>query len=89
VSAIKKEAEEHPQSNIGYDAYKDTIIADMIKAGIIDPLKVARSALQNAVSASAMLLTTEAVVADKPEKKDEHGHGDMGAGMGGGMPGMM
>ena len=58
-----------------------TIIPDMIKTGIIDPLKVARSVLQNAVSASAMLLTTEVVVADMPEKKEGHMHG------GGGMPG--
>ncbi|MBU1091337.1 chaperonin GroEL [Patescibacteria group bacterium] len=85
VNAIKEEVAKHPNSNIGYDAHKDKIINDMIKAGIIDPLKVERSALQNAISASSMLLTTEAVVADLPEKKDEH----MGGGMPGGMGGMM
>ncbi|MDD5032721.1 MAG: chaperonin GroEL [Candidatus Pacebacteria bacterium] len=81
VSAIKKEIEEHPNSNIGYDARKDDIISDMLKAGIIDPLKVTRSALQNSVSAAAMLLTTEAVVADIPEKNPPaggHNHGPMG-----------
>jgi len=56
---------------------------DMVKAGIIDPKKVTRSALENAASAAAMILTTEAVVADLPEKKDKGGAGmpDMG-GMG-------
>ncbi|MDY9920766.1 MAG: chaperonin GroEL [Synergistota bacterium] len=60
---------------------------DMIKAGIIDPVKVTRSAVQNASSIAAMVLTTDALVADKPEKKDTLG--DM-AGMGGmgGMGGM-
>lgn len=62
---------------------------DMIKAGIIDPVKVTRSALQNAGSIAAMVLTTEALIADKPEKKSEMG-GMPGAGMGGmgGMEGM-
>lgn len=67
--------------NFGYDANKDTYVEDMVKFGIIDPLKVPRTALENAVSVSAMLLTTEAVVTDLPEKKEEHMHG-------GGMPGM-
>lgn len=60
---------------------------DMIEAGIIDPVKVTRSALQNAASIAAMILTTDAIIADKPEKKDTLG--DM-AGMGGmgGMGGM-
>lgn len=60
---------------------------DMIKAGIIDPVKVTRTAVQNASSIAAMVLTTDALVADKPEKKDTLG--DM-AGMGGmgGMGGM-
>jgi len=60
---------------------------DMIEAGIIDPVKVTRSALQNAGSIAAMVLTTEAIVADKPEKKEPAMPGGMG-GMGG-MPGMM
>ena len=60
---------------------------DMIKAGVIDPTKVTRTALENAASISSLLITTEALVADKPEKKDAApampgGMGDMG-GMGG------
>ena len=56
---------------------------DMIAEGIIDPAKVTRSALQNAASIAALFLTTEAVVADKPEKAPAMpGGGDMG-GMGG------
>ena len=75
--------------NMGYDAEND-IFVDMFKAGIIDPAKVVISALQNAVSAAAMLLTTEAVVTDVPEKKGkEIGTGGAGGGgmdmMGGGM----
>ncbi|MBU1178945.1 chaperonin GroEL [Patescibacteria group bacterium] len=75
VNSIKEELLAHPNSNIGYDALSDKIINDVIKGGIIDPLKVTRSALQNAVSASATLLTTEAVVVELPEKKDNHAHG--------------
>ncbi|GAA3731995.1 chaperonin GroEL [Salinicoccus jeotgali] len=70
---------------IGFNAATDEWV-NMIDAGIVDPTKVTRSALQNAGSVAAMFLTTEAVVADIPE---ENGGGDMGGGMGGGMPGMM
>ena len=52
----------------------------MIKAGIIDPAKVTRSALQNAASIAALFLTTECVIADKPEK-DQGGGGMPGGGM--------
>ncbi len=69
----------------GYNAATDEYV-DMFKAGIIDPTKVVRSALQNAVSAASMLLTTEAVVTDLPEKKNSCDHGQ--AGMSGGMPDM-
>ena len=75
INTIKEEVAEHPASNIGYDARADKIINDMVKAGIIDPVKVTRSALQNAVSAASMFLTTEVVVVDLPEKKKEHMHG--------------
>ncbi len=68
----------------GYNAAKD-IYEDLVVAGIIDPTKVTRSALQNAASIASMLLTTEVVIADIPEKKESAGGG---AGMGGGMPGM-
>lgn len=68
----------------GYNAATDTY-ADLVKEGIVDPTKVTRSALQNAASIAALFLTTEAVVAEKPEeKKDSASPAGMG-GMGGGM----
>ena len=70
----------------GYDARKDEMIDDMIEAGIIDPVRVTRGCVEHAVSAAAILLTTEAAIADEPEEKKDMP--DMG-GMGGGMPGMM
>jgi len=70
--------------NAGYDAAKGEMVEDMIKAGIIDPVKVERSGVQHAVSAAAILLTSEAAVADEPEEDKPAMGGDMG-GMGGGM----
>ncbi|MBP6860431.1 MAG: chaperonin GroEL [Candidatus Pacebacteria bacterium] len=63
----------------GYDAMNDVMVDDMVKAGIIDPVKVTRSAVENAVSAAAILLTTEAAVAEIPEPKvaPEGGQGGM------------
>jgi chaperonin GroEL len=84
VQRIKQE-----KSSIGYDVNQDAFV-DMIEAGVIDPKKVTRSALQNASSIASLLLTTEALIADKPEKDDKMpampggGMGGMG-GMGGGM----
>ncbi len=69
----------------GFNAAVEQYV-NMIEAGIVDPAKVTRSALQNAASASAMLLTTEAGITDAPV--DEAAMPPMG-GMGGGMPGMM
>ncbi|KKU80724.1 MAG: 60 kDa chaperonin, partial [Candidatus Gottesmanbacteria bacterium GW2011_GWA1_47_8] len=63
----------------GFDA-ATLEFGDMIKAGIIDPVKVARVALQNAASIASMVLTTEALVTDLPEPKDEHSHGAGGMG---------
>ena len=54
------------KAGVGYDAANDKYV-DMVEAGIVDPTKVSRSALQNAASVASMILTTEAVVADKPE----------------------
>lgn len=68
--------------NCGYNASTDEEVDDMIKAGIIDPVKVARTALQNAASAGAMMLTTEVAIAEKP--KPSAG----GPAMPGGMEGM-
>jgi chaperonin GroEL len=60
---------------------------DLVKAGVIDPTKVVRSALQNAASVAALLLTTEAMVAEKPSEKNDQGPAGGMGGMGG-MPGM-
>lgn len=73
----------------GYNAATDTY-EDMLAAGIVDPTKVTRSALQNAASIAALLLTTEAIITEKPKKSDDDGHGHGGGaggmgGMGGGM----
>ena len=68
----------------GFDAYNEVYV-DMMAAGIVDPTKVTRSALQNASSIASVILTTESVVADKPEPKVE---APAGGGMGGGMGGM-
>ncbi len=65
----------------GYDALQNEFVKDMYEAGIIDPVKVTRTALQNAVSAAAILLTTEVAVAEEP-KEDKPAPPDMG-GMGG------
>lgn len=80
VNYVKKE-----QGNYGYNAALDSF-EDLVAKGIVDPTKVTRSALQNAASISALLLTTEAVVAEKPEEKKDSPAmpGGMG-GMGGGM----
>jgi len=53
----------------GYDALHNTVIDDMLKAGIVDPVKVTRSGIQHASSAAAMLLTTEVAIADEPKKE--------------------
>ncbi|MCH7492420.1 chaperonin GroEL [Patescibacteria group bacterium] len=84
-SVIAEEVKQR-EGNIGYNAETD-VFEDLVEAGIVDPTKVTRSALQNAASAAAMLLTTEAVVTDLPEKEDKDA-ATAAAGMGGGMPGM-
>ena len=72
---------EHKDKTFGYDAQTGQF-ADMIKAGVVDPTKVARTALQNAGSIAALMLTTEALVCEIPEEKKEpampHGGGGMG-----------
>ncbi|WP_428236272.1 chaperonin GroEL [Gracilimonas sp.] len=73
----------------GYNA-RTEVYEDLIKSGVIDPTKVTRTALQNAASVSGLMLTTEAVISEKPSKgdDDDNGGGGMPGGMGGGMPGM-
>jgi len=74
------------EAAIGYNAAQDKF-ENMIESGIVDPTKVVRNALENAVSAATMFLTIEAVIADNPEEKDDSAAGGgMPAGMGGGMP---
>lgn len=77
VDEIKKNS-----GNFGFNAATGQY-EDMVTAGIIDPTKVTRSALQNAVSVAGMILTTEAVVTELPKQHDDHGHAH-----GAGMPGM-
>lgn len=87
--AVIVEKVKEQKASIGYNAATGEF-EDMIKAGIIDPAKVTRTALQNAASAAATLLTTEAVVTDLPKSDDNDGGmgmPPMGGGMG--MPGMM
>jgi chaperonin GroEL len=77
--AIVLERVKEKEFNVGYDAQSDTY-TDMFAAGIVDPGKVTRSALQNAASIAGMVLTTEAIVVDKPEPKQAAPAG--GGGMG-------
>jgi chaperonin GroEL len=86
VEALKK-----AKNNMGYDISQDSYV-DMLKSGVIDPVKVTRTALQNASSIASLLLTTEALITDLPDKNGGGGHshgGGMPGGMGGGMGGMM
>jgi chaperonin GroEL len=85
ISGKVLEKDDH---SYGYDAQADEY-KDMIKAGIIDPTKVVRTALQDAASVAGLLITTEAMIAEKPERKAPAG-GPPGGGMGGmgGMDGM-
>ncbi|MBP8598932.1 MAG: chaperonin GroEL [Selenomonas sp.] len=79
VENVKKAAD-----GVGFNAMKNEYV-DMIKAGIVDPAKVTRSALQNAASIASMVLTTETLIADKPEKEAPAAPAAPGMGM----PGMM
>ena len=85
--AVMVQRVEAASGNMGLNAATGEM-EDLVKAGVIDPAKVTRSALQNAASIAALLLTTEAIVADKPEPPAGGGGGGMPGGMGG-MGGMM
>lgn len=78
-SIVVEKIRNNASGSFGYDARKEEYV-DMIEAGILDPTKVTRSALQNAASIAAMLLTTESIVADIPEKEEAApaGAGGMG-----------
>ncbi len=79
VQRVKQE-----KTNVGYDVNQDNYV-DMIQSGVIDPTKVTRTALQNASSIAGLLLTTEALVTEKPEKEKETPPMPPGGGYGGGM----
>ena len=81
VAQVKESAD-----GVGFDALKEEYV-DMVKAGIVDPAKVARTALQNAASIASLVLTTETLISDKPEPVAAAPA--MPGGMPGGMPGMM
>ncbi|MBV9706024.1 MAG: chaperonin GroEL [Chloroflexi bacterium] len=68
AEGVRRAQKEHNNHHIGYNVLTDKYV-DMIEAGIIDPAKVTRSALQNAASIGAMILTTEALITDLPEKE--------------------
>ena len=86
-SVVVEEVKKLP-ANEGYNAAQDKY-EDLVQAGIIDPTKVTRSALQNAASIATLTLTTEAVITDLPKENDDAGAPAMPAGMPGGMPGGM
>jgi len=71
LAEIRKRQKEEKNKNIGYDVMTGSYV-DMLQAGIIDPAKVTRTAVENAVSIAGMLLTTEALITDAPEKKGAH-----------------
>jgi chaperonin GroEL len=88
LEKVRQHQEEKKDIRIGYNVLSEEYV-DMVEAGVIDPAKVTRGALENAASIAAMILTTEALIADEPkDEPDMMPPGGMG-GMGGGMPGMM
>jgi chaperonin GroEL len=72
VENVRRAQKEKKNLNIGYDVIKEAYL-DMVKGGVIDPAKVTRGALENAASIAAMILTTEALVTDVPEKEKSPG----------------
>jgi len=86
LDAVRRMQKNEENDRIGFDVLEGDF-ADMVERGIIDPAKVTKGALQNAASIAAMVLSTEALITDLPEKGDEGGPG--GGMPGGGMPGGM
>ncbi|MBX7169514.1 MAG: chaperonin GroEL [Pyrinomonadaceae bacterium] len=82
-AVIVERIRESQDASFGFNAATE-VFEDLVKAGVIDPAKVTRTALQNAASIAGLMLTTEAMIADAPDEKG----GDMGGGMPGGMGGM-
>ena len=81
ISLILNEIKDIKDANSGYD-FNTGKKVDMLKSGIVDPMKVTRTALENAVSIASTLITMETVITDIPQKEDDHNHGGM-PGMGG------
>jgi chaperonin GroEL len=88
LNKVREELQKDPKSDYGYNAATDTF-GSMRKFGIIDPAKVTKSALINAVSAGQMILTTEVIITDIPEEEKTSGSPDAGMSGMGGMGGMM
>ncbi|MBQ1679018.1 MAG: chaperonin GroEL [Oscillospiraceae bacterium] len=86
-SVVFEKIKNSRKQGYGYDAAKDVYV-DMIPAGIVDPTKVTRSALENAASIAASVLTTESLVVDKPDPQADAAMAAAAAGAGGGMGGM-
>ena len=86
-AVVVGKVKEAKEPNFGFDAEAEEY-SDMIAAGILDPAKVARTALQNAASIASLMLTTEALVSEIPEDTPAGPPMPPGGGGGGGMPGM-
>jgi len=71
---VLNEVQRSQSTNYGYDAEKDDF-GDLLEKGIVDPAKVSRVALENASSVAGMILTTQSLITDQQEEKDDHGHG--------------
>jgi chaperonin GroEL len=76
-AGVVVEKVKNAKGNAGYDALNDVVVDDMLAAGIVDPAKVARTGLERAASAAAILLTTEAAIADEPKDEKAPGQGEM------------
>ncbi len=83
-AVVVEKVRANSNANFGFDAQAETY-GDLVEAGVIDPTKVARTALQNAASIASLMLTTEALVSEIPEKEEKHPMPPGGGGMGGGM----
>jgi chaperonin GroEL len=83
-AVVAEKVRGNSNANFGFDAQSE-IYGDLVEAGVIDPTKVTRTALQNAASIASLMLTTEALVSEIPEKEEKHMGPPPGGGMGGGM----
>ena len=70
IDGVRRGSKDQKNKNIGYNVITDEFV-DMLEAGIIDPVKVVRGALENAASIASMILTTDALITDAPEKDNK------------------